>query len=42
MESNKKTYGDSKRKADDKTNAVLDKIEETIRNGIVGNEDDDW
>ena len=76
----KKTYGDSKRKADDKTNAnlwdeqweiarhypfvekdpqkrtcskalvmthayanaVLDKIEEAVRNGIVGNDDEDW
>ena len=76
----KKTYGDSKRKNDDKTNAnlydeqweivkhypfvekdaqkrtcakalvmthaysnaVLDKVEEAIKNGIVGNEDEDW
>ena len=76
----KKTYGDSKRKNDDKTNAnlydeqweiaqhypfvekdaqkrtcakalvmthaysnaVLDKVEEAVKNGIVGNEDDDW
>lgn len=76
----KKTYGDSKRKQDDKTNAnlydeqweiarhypfvdkdpqkrtcskalvmthaysnaVLDKVEEAVKNGIVGNEDDDW
>lgn len=75
-----KTYGDSKRKNDDKTNAnlydeqweiakhypfvekdaqkrtcakaivmthaysnaVLDKVEEAIKNGIVGNEDEDW
>ncbi|MBO6287574.1 MAG: DUF4468 domain-containing protein [Prevotella sp.] len=75
-----KTYGDSKRKKDDKTNAMLydeqweiahhypfvekdaqkrtcakalvmthaysnaiiDKLEEAIQNGIVGNEDDDW
>ena len=75
-----KTYGDSKRKNDDKTNAnlydeqweiakhypfvekdaqkrtcakaivmthaysnaVLDKVEEAVKNGIVGNEDDDW
>ena len=75
-----KTNGDSKRKADDKTNAnlydeqweiakhypfvekdaqkrtcakalvmthaysnaVLDKVEEAVKNGIVGNEDDDW
>ncbi len=77
---NKKTYGDSKRKADDKTNArlydeqweiarhypfvekdpqkrtcskalvmthaysnaVMDKIQEAVKNGLVGNEDDDW
>lgn len=76
----KKTYGDSKRKNDDKTNAnlydeqweiaqhypfvekdaqkrtcakalvmthaysnaVLDKVEEAIKNGIIGNEDEDW
>ena len=75
-----KTYGDSKRKNDDKTNAnlydeqweiakhypfvekdaqkstcakaivmthaysnaVLDKVEEAVKNGIVGNEDEDW
>lgn len=75
-----KTYGDSKRKADDKTNAnlydeqweiarhypfvdkdpqkrtcskalvmthaysnaIIDKIEEAVKNGLVGNEDDDW
>jgi len=75
-----KTYGDSKRKADDKTNAnlydeqweiahhypfvqkdaqkrtcakalvmahaysnaVIDKVEEAVKNGIIGNEDDDW
>ncbi|MCR4853101.1 MAG: DUF4468 domain-containing protein [Prevotella sp.] len=75
-----KTFGDSKRKADDKTNAnlydeqweiaahypfvakdaqkrtcskalvmthaysnaVLDKIEEAVKNGIIGNEDEDW
>ena len=75
-----KTYGDSKRKKDDKTNAMLydeqweiahhypfvekdaqkrtcakalvmthaysnaiiDKLEEAIQNGLVGNEDDDW
>ena len=79
-ESNDKTYGDSKRKKDDKTNAnlydqqweiarhypfvekdaqkrtcakalvmthaysnaVLDKVEEAVKNGSVGNEDDDW
>lgn len=78
--SDDRTYGDSKRKADDKTNAnlwdeqweiarhypfvekdlqkrtcskalvmthaysnaILDKVEEAVRNGIVGNEDDDW
>ena len=76
----KKTYGDSKRKMDDKTNAnlydeqweiarhypfvdkdpqkrtcskalvmthaysnaVLDKVEEAVKNGIVGNDDEDW
>ena len=76
----KKTYGDSKRKAEDKTNAnlydeqweiaqhypfvpkdnkkrtcakalvmthaysnaIMDKVEEAVKNGIVGNEDDDW
>ena len=76
----KKTYGDSKRKQDDKTNpnlrneqweiakhypfvpkdaqkrtcakalvmthaysnAIIDKIEEAVRNGLIGNEDDDW
>ena len=76
----RRTYGDSKRKKDDKTNenlydeqweiahhdpfvpkdaqkrtcakalvmthaysnAVIDKIEEAVKNGIVGNEDDDW
>ena len=75
-----RTYGDSKRKADDKTNeylydeqweiarhypfvekdaqkrtcakalvmthaysnAIIDKVEEALKNGIVGNEDDDW
>lgn len=75
-----RTVGDSKRKADDKTNAnlydkqweiarhypfvqndaqkrtcakalvmthaysnaVIDKIEEAVKNGIVGNEDEDW
>ena len=77
---NNKTYGDSKRKKDDKTNAnlydeqweiahhypfvekdnkkrtcskalvmthaysnaVLDKVEEAVKNGLVGNDDDDW
>ena len=77
---NNKTYGDSKRKKDDKTNAklfdeqweiakhypfvekdaqkrtcakalvmthaysnaIMDKVEEAMRNGIVGNENDDW
>ena len=76
----RRTYGDSKRKKDDKTNenlydeqwelahhypfvpkdaqkrtcakalvmthaysnAVIDKIEEAVKNGIVGNDDDDW
>ena len=76
----KKTYGDSKRKADDKTNprlrdekweiaqhypfvekdsqkrtcakalvmthaysnAIIDKVEEAIKNGVVGNDNDDW
>jgi len=75
-----RTYGDSKRKVEDKTNAnlydeqweivkhypfvekdsqkrtcakalvmthaysnaVLDKVEEALKNGLVGNEDDDW
>ena len=75
-----KSYGDGKRKMDDKTNvslydekweiarhypfvekdaqkrtcakalvmthaysnAIIDKVEETLKNGIVGNEDDDW
>ena len=75
-----RTYGDSKRKADDKTNAnlydeqweiarhypfvekdaqkrtcakalvmthaysnaIMDKVEEALKNGIVGNDDDDW
>ena len=76
----KKTYGDSKRKQEDKTNAnlydqqweiakhypfvekdsqkrtcskalvmthaycnaIMDKVEEALKNGIVGNEDNDW
>ena len=76
----KKTYGDSKRKQDDVTNAylydeqweiarhypfvekdkkkrtcskalvmthaysnaIIDKVEDALKNGIVGNEDDDW
>ena len=76
----RKTFGDAKRKKDDKTNAnlydeqweiarhypfvakdpqkrtcskalvmthaysnaVIDKIEEVLKNGLVGNEDDDW
>ena len=80
IEANEKTYGDSKRKKDDKTNgflydeqweiarhypfvekdvqkrtcakalvmthaysnAIIDKVEEAIKNGIVGNEDDEW
>ena len=60
-----RTYGDSKRKQEDKypfvekdaqkrtcakalvmthaySNAVLDKITEAVKNGLVGNEDDDW
>ncbi|MCR4603477.1 MAG: DUF4468 domain-containing protein [Prevotella sp.] len=79
-EPNQSTYGDSKRKQDDKTNAnlydeqweiakhypfvekdpqkrtcakalvmthaysnaIIDKVEEAVKNGIVGNEDDDW
>ena len=79
-EDDARTYGDSKRKKDDKTNAnlydehweiahhypfvekdaqkrtcakalvmthaysnaLLDKVEEALRNGIVGNDDDDW
>jgi hypothetical protein len=24
------------------SNALLDKVEEALRNGIVGNDDDDW
>ena len=24
------------------SNAVMDKIEEAVRNGIVGNDDEDW
>lgn len=80
FETDEKTLGDSKRKRDDKTNAMLydeqweiarhypfvekdtrkrtcakalvmthaysntimDKVEEAVKNGIVGNEDDDW
>ena len=80
VDSDNKTYGDSKRKKDDKTNAnlydeqweiakhypfvekdaqkrtcakalvmthaysnaIIDKVEEAIRNGIVGTDDDDW
>ena len=79
-DSDQRTYGDSKRKKDDKTNAnlydqqweiarhypfvekdaqkrtcakalvmthaysnaIMDKVEEAVKNGIVGNEDDDW
>jgi len=79
-EADRRTYGDSKRKKDDKTNAylydeqweigrhypfvekdaqkrtcakalvmthaysnaVIDKIEEAVKNGIVGNDNDDW
>lgn len=78
--SDERTFGDSKRKADDKTNgmlydeqweiarhypfvekdarkrtcakalvmthaysnAIIDKVEEALKNGIVGNDDDDW
>lgn len=80
VDSDERTFGDSKRKKDDKTNAflydeqweiahhypfvqkdakkrtcakalvmthaysnaVMDKIEEAVRNGVVGNENDDW
>ena len=80
IEADNKTFGDSKRKKDDKTNpylydsqweiaqhypfvekdaqkrtcakalvmthaysnAIIDKVEEAIKNGIVGNEDDEW
>lgn len=80
VDKDKKTYGDSKRKADDKTNAklydeqweiakhypfvekdpqkrtcakalvmthaysnaIIDKVEEALKSGLVGNEDDDW
>lgn len=80
VESDRSTFGDSKRKADDKTNAnlydeqweiahhypfvekdaqkrtcakalvmthaysnaIIDKLEEVLRNGLVGNDDDDW
>ena len=80
IDKDEKTFGDSKRKKDDKTNAMLydeqweiahhypfvekdaqkrtcakalvmthaysnaiiDKVEEALRSGIVGNEDDDW
>ena len=80
VDPDERTYGDSKRKKDDKTNAnlydeqweiahhypfvekdpqkrtcakalvmthaysnaILDKVEEAVKNGIVGNEDDDW
>ena len=24
------------------SNAVMDKVEEAVKNGIVGNEDEDW
>ena len=79
-ESDQRTYGDSKRKKDDKTNAnlydeqweiakhypfvkkdpqkrtcakalvmthaysnaIIDKVEEAVKNGSIGNEDDDW
>jgi len=80
IEADNKTFGDSKRKKDDKTNpylydsqweiakhypfvekdaqkrtcakalvmthaysnAIMDKVEEAVKNGIVGNEDEDW
>lgn len=80
VDSDSKTYGDAKRKKDDKTNAnlydeqweiarhypfvekdaqkrtcakalvmthaysnaIIDKVEEALKNGIVGNDDDDW
>ena len=80
LDQDEKTFGDSKRKKDDKTNpmlydeqweiahhypfvekdaqkrtcakalvmthaysnAIIDKVEEALRSGIVGNEDDDW
>lgn len=80
VDKDKKTYGDSKRKANDKTNAklydeqweiakhypfvekdsqkrtcakalvmthaysnaIIDKVEEALKSGLVGNEDDDW
>lgn len=80
VDKDKKTFGDSKRKADDKTNAklydeqweiakhypfvekdsqkrtcakalvmthaysnaIIDKVEEALKSGLVGNEDDDW
>jgi hypothetical protein len=80
VEADNKTFGDSKRKKDDKTNAnlydeqweiarhypfvekdpqkrtcakalvmthaysnaIIDKVEEALKNGIVGNDDDDW
>ena len=80
VKSDERTYGDSKRKKDDKTNAnlydeqweiakhypfvekdskkrtcakalvmthaysnaIIDKVEDAIKNGVVGNEDDDW
>ena len=80
VDSNDRTFGDSKRKKEDKTNAnlydeqweiarhypfvqkdsqkrtcakalvmthaysnaIIDKVEEAVKNGIVGNDDDDW
>ncbi len=80
VDDNRKTYGDSKRKADDKTNAnlydeqweiakhypfvekdaqkrtcakalvmthaysnaIIDKVEEALKNGLIGNDDDNW
>lgn len=80
LDSDQRTFGDSKRKRDDKTNgflydeqweiahhypfvkkdaqkrtcakalvmthaysnAIIDKVEEVLKNGLVGNDDDDW
>ena len=46
----KEKYGDNKKRTCSKalvmthaySNAIIDKIEEAVKNGIVGNEDDDW
>jgi hypothetical protein len=24
------------------SNAIMDKVEEAVKNGLIGNEDDDW